>query len=125
MTVGCALRDIPVRDLPSPNQDSRPAGTPVDTLILHYTGMQSAQAALDRLRDPAGLEPVARQVVERMALALQASLLLRHAPAAVSDAFCLTRLDGDWGHAFGALPRGVDAGMIVERAGVGIYTRRV
>ena len=52
MTVGCALRDIPVRDLPSPNQDSRPAGTPIDTLILHYTGMQSAQAALDRLRDP-------------------------------------------------------------------------
>ena len=79
----------------------------------------------NRLRDPAGLEPVARQVVERMALALQASLLLRHAPAAVSDAFCLTRLDGDWGHAFGALPRGVDAGRIVERAGVGIYTRRV
>jgi len=66
------------------------------------------------------LEPVARQVVERMALALQASLLLRHAPAAVSDAFCSTRLDGDWGHAFGALPRGVETGAIVERAGVGM-----
>ena len=42
-----------VRDLPSPNQDDRPAGVPVDMLILHYTGMQSAEAALDRLRDPA------------------------------------------------------------------------
>ena len=72
-----------------------------------------------RLQDPAGLEPVARQVVERMALALQGSLLLRHAPAAVSDAFCATRLDGDWGHAFGALPRGLDVRAIVARAGVG------
>ncbi|MBN8899615.1 MAG: N-acetylmuramoyl-L-alanine amidase, partial [Rhodospirillales bacterium] len=38
--------------MPSANWDERPAGTPIDTLILHYTGMQSAQAALDRLRDP-------------------------------------------------------------------------
>ncbi len=42
-----------IRDLPSPNQDDRPAGALVDTLVLHYTGMQTAQAALDRLRDPA------------------------------------------------------------------------
>jgi len=37
----------------SPNVDARPAGQPVDTLILHYTGMQSAAAALERLCDPA------------------------------------------------------------------------
>jgi len=43
----------PIRDLPSPNWDARPDAAPVDMLILHYTGMQSAQAALDRLRDPA------------------------------------------------------------------------
>jgi len=43
---------IAVRDLPSPNQDERPDGTPIDMLILHYTGMQSARAAIDRLRDP-------------------------------------------------------------------------
>jgi N-acetylmuramoyl-L-alanine amidase len=41
-----------VRDLPSPNQDDRPADTPIDMLILHYTGMPTAQAAIDRLRDP-------------------------------------------------------------------------
>lgn len=41
-----------IRDLPSPNQADRPAGMPVDVLVLHYTGMQSAQAAIDRLRDP-------------------------------------------------------------------------
>ncbi len=49
-------RDPPillVRDLPSPNHDERPEGTPVDMLILHYTGMKSCQDALDRLTDPA------------------------------------------------------------------------
>ncbi len=44
-----------LRDLPSPNHDARPPATPIDTLVLHYTGMRSAQAALDRLRDPAAL----------------------------------------------------------------------
>lgn len=40
-------------ELPSPNQDPRPAEIQsIDTLVLHYTGMQSAAAALDRMRDP-------------------------------------------------------------------------
>lgn len=38
---------------PSPNHNERPAGTPIDILLLHYTGMQTAQAAIDRLCDPA------------------------------------------------------------------------
>lgn len=42
-----------IRDLPSPNQDERPAGTPINMLILHYTGMRTAREAIDRLRDPA------------------------------------------------------------------------
>ncbi|MEU6684116.1 acyl-CoA dehydrogenase family protein [Streptomyces sp. NPDC046832] len=58
----------------------------------------------------------ARRLVEQMALTLQASLLLRHAPPAVADAFCATRLGGDWGHAFGTLPRTADLDTIVERA---------
>jgi N-acetylmuramoyl-L-alanine amidase len=41
-----------VRQLASPNADARPAGCRVDALILHYTGMPSAAAALARLRDP-------------------------------------------------------------------------
>jgi N-acetylmuramoyl-L-alanine amidase len=44
---------VRLRDLPSPNHDERPAGTPVDTLILHYTGMRSGEEAIARLRDPA------------------------------------------------------------------------
>ncbi|MEW2615745.1 acyl-CoA dehydrogenase family protein [Streptomyces sp. NPDC047880] len=75
-------------------------------------------SAVTRLK--AGLaeaSPVtARRLVEQMALALQASLLVRHAPAAVADAFCATRLGGDWGHAFGTLPRTADLDTIVERA---------
>ena len=39
-------------DRPSPNFDEREGSGQVDTLILHYTGMETAQAALDRLCDP-------------------------------------------------------------------------
>lgn len=42
-----------IEDLPSPNQDDRPAGLPIDILVLHYTGMRTAREAIDRLRDPA------------------------------------------------------------------------
>lgn len=42
-----------LRDLPSPNQDERPSGTPIDMIVLHYTGLPTAEAALARLRDPA------------------------------------------------------------------------
>ncbi len=44
---------LEIRDLPSPNQDDRPAGAPIDMLILHYTGMKTAREAIERLRDPA------------------------------------------------------------------------
>ena len=42
-----------IRDAPSPNHDERPAGEPIDTLVLHYTGMRTAEEAVGRLRDPA------------------------------------------------------------------------
>ena len=72
-----------------------------------------------RLRSCRGFEPVARRVVEMMAFALQASLLLRYSTPAVADAFCATRLDGDWGQAFGTLPNGIDTRGIIDRAQVG------
>ncbi|MGH2829043.1 MAG: acyl-CoA dehydrogenase family protein, partial [Actinomycetota bacterium] len=72
----------------------------------------------EELADPNEVEGRARRVVERMALALQGSLVLRHAPPAVADAFCASRLGGDWGRAFGTLPAGLDAGSIIERARV-------
>jgi putative acyl-CoA dehydrogenase len=57
-----------------------------------------------------------RQVATRLALALQGSLLVRHAPAAVADAFCASRLSGDGPAAvFGQLPLPA-AGTLVDRA---------
>jgi putative acyl-CoA dehydrogenase len=67
------------------------------------------------LADPEEMESRARRLVERLALVLQGSLLVRHAPSAVADAFCATRLGGDWGHAFGTLPRGIDTAALVSR----------
>src|SRR6476646_9426929 len=78
------------------------------------------QAFATSLRDelPGDLETIesrARRVVEKMALALQASLLVRYGDEAVADAFCASRLSGDWGQAFGTLPAGTDFGRIIER----------
>jgi len=58
----------------------------------------------------------ARRLVEELALALQASLLIRHAPPAVADAFCASRLAGEGGRVYGTLPAGVDARAIIARA---------
>jgi putative acyl-CoA dehydrogenase len=79
--------------------------------------LDAAVADLERqLADTTEIETRARRLVERMALVLQGSLLVRHAPPAVADAFCASRLGGDWGNAFGTLPPGADTRTIVERA---------
>ncbi|MEE1803461.1 acyl-CoA dehydrogenase family protein [Streptomyces sp. JV176] len=71
---------------------------------------------LTELADLAGIEARARRLVERMALVLQGSLLVRWAPPEVADAFCASRLGGDWGAAFGTLPHTLDLASVVERA---------
>ncbi|MDN3292455.1 acyl-CoA dehydrogenase family protein [Streptomyces ficellus] len=71
---------------------------------------------LAELADLDGIEARARRLVERMALVLQGSLLVRWAPAAVADAFCASRLGGDRGSAFGTLPHTLDLASVVERA---------
>jgi putative acyl-CoA dehydrogenase len=68
------------------------------------------------LSDRTDLEARARYVVERMALALQASILLRAGKAEVADAFCASRLDGARGLAFGTLPAGTPFSALIERA---------
>jgi putative acyl-CoA dehydrogenase len=65
--------------------------------------------------DVTTIEVRARRVVEKMALALQGSLLVRYGDPAVADAFCASRLSGDWGQAFGTLPAGLDFGRIIAR----------
>ncbi|MEV0680685.1 acyl-CoA dehydrogenase family protein [Actinosynnema sp. NPDC050436] len=78
--------------------------------------LDAAVAALKaEVADTDDLETRARRLVERMALALQGSLLVRYGHPAVADAFCASRLAGDWGVAFGTLPRGADFGAIIGR----------
>jgi putative acyl-CoA dehydrogenase len=66
--------------------------------------------------DEAAEETDARRLAQDVALALQAALLKQHAPDFVFDAFCRSRLAGDWGHAFGTLPSNVDMDSIIARA---------
>jgi putative acyl-CoA dehydrogenase len=75
------------------------------------------RAELTALTGPAQAEAEmrARRVVETMATVLQAALLVRYGDPAVADAFTATRLAGDWGHAFGTLPAGVDTAAILKR----------
>ena len=71
---------------------------------------RQVQAGLAQV-DEAG----ARHLVERLALLLQGSLLVRHAPAQVADAFCSSRLAGQGGVAFGTLPGRLDLRAVVAR----------
>jgi putative acyl-CoA dehydrogenase len=73
-------------------------------------------ALKERFSDPSTLEARARRVVEEMALCLQGSLLVRHAPAAVADAFCGSRLGADGGLEYGTLPAGSDFDAIIARS---------
>ncbi len=75
-----------------------------------------AALAADLAQHGAAGEFAARHLVERMALALQASLLLRHAPTEVADIFVATRLAHTGGLAFGALPAGAPADAVIARA---------
>jgi putative acyl-CoA dehydrogenase len=85
---------------------------------------QGADARLDervgelegQFSDPQTLETRARRVVESMALCLQGSLLVRHAPAAVADAFCASRLGREGGLEYGTLPVGSDFEAIIARS---------
>ncbi|MDB5817018.1 MAG: aidB, partial [Rhizobacter sp.] len=70
---------------------------------------------LARLDDPVD-ESDARTLAMDVALAVQASLLRRHSPDFVFDAFCRSRLAGSQGQAFGCLPNGCDIDGLVRRA---------
>jgi putative acyl-CoA dehydrogenase len=100
-----------------------------ESLEAFFDEVELAAGADSRLDDAVGrvrkeltnldeIEFRARRVVEQLALVFQGSLLVRHAPPAVADAFCGSRLGGDWGAAFGTLPVGVDTAALIERAGV-------
>jgi putative acyl-CoA dehydrogenase len=73
--------------------------------------------ALEKSLQPGALdEAEARSIVERLALAWQAALLVQSAPPAVADAFCASRLAGTGGRTLGTLAVGADAKAITARA---------
>ncbi|MEU3948707.1 acyl-CoA dehydrogenase family protein [Streptomyces sp. NPDC029526] len=76
----------------------------------------AVKGLLTELADLDGVEGRARRLVERLALVLQGSLLVRFAPPEVADAFCAGRLGGDGGAVFGTLPHTLDLASLVERA---------
>jgi len=93
---------------------ARAAGEhPVFDAHLTATRRQVADVVASDERDAAAS---ARALVANLALALQASLLLRTAPSAVSHAFVEARLGEHRGHLYGELPRGADAAAILERS---------
>jgi putative acyl-CoA dehydrogenase len=76
---------------------------------------RAIEATLALLGDAETLEVSARRLAGQMAACLQGSLLVRFAPPAVSDAFCSTRLGGDYQGTLGTIPPGVDLRAIVDR----------
>ena len=81
--------------------------------------LDAAAAALkDALRQGDEVEGQARRTVEDLAVLLQASLLVRHLPGPVADAFVESRLPGTMRGCYGALPAGLDLDPIIERARV-------
>ena len=96
----------------------------VDAFFREVAKAQGASAALDHwvgalrkeIDDLADIEYRARDVVDRMALAIQAALLLQHASTHVAAAFCASRLTAGGHRNYGTLPRGVDCAAIIERA---------
>jgi putative acyl-CoA dehydrogenase len=86
-----------------------------DAIRKAASGMRAAGGA----SDPSAAQSGARALVEQLATTLQASLLMRYAPAYVSETFVASRLGGAHGHTFGTLTGGVVdscAGRVIERA---------
>ncbi len=76
---------------------------------LHKHARKSAQ------ENSTQSERQARTLAEKSALALQASLLVRHGSPAVAEAFCATRIAGNYGRTYGTLPDEIDTqGILIS-----------
>jgi putative acyl-CoA dehydrogenase len=95
-----------------------------DAVLEELRGVKGASALLDaevgrlekELSDPDAMEARSRYIAERMALALEAAVLVRAGNATVSDAFCESRLGGLHGQAFGTLSKKVSFKALIDRA---------
>ncbi|NEV78475.1 DNA alkylation response protein, partial [Rhodopseudomonas sp. BR0C11] len=98
-----------------------------ETLQAYFAEVEQAKGAdvafdrhiaalKDDMRDASDFEERARDLVDRLAVGLQASVLIRHAPEEVAEAFCASRLAQRGAHHYGALPKGVNFAAIIDRA---------
>lgn len=95
----------------------------IETFLAEVSLARGRDARLDRaiqqlqdeFLDLTNLEVRARRIVERMALVWQGALLVQYGHPAVAEGFCASRLQGDWGHAFGTLPADTNFMAIIER----------
>ena len=87
-----------------------------NAVLDEYLNQLDKQFVQLQKADAHALQYGARHMVDQMALAFEASLLVRHAPNSVSEAFCASRLASHGHHNYGALPAGVDVKAIIERA---------
>lgn len=98
----------------------------LDALFTELECERGSDSRLDRavaalrqdLRDPDDLEMRARSLTERMAVVLQAALLVRHGATEVAEAFCQSRLGQHWSGAYGVLDSATDLDAIIERTGL-------
>jgi len=101
----------------------RKGGVVADALMVELAPARGSNTAFDRFADSlpqriddASAETDARRLAQDVALAVQAALLHQHSPDFVFDAFCRSRLGGDWGQAFGTLSSSTDFDSIIARA---------
>jgi putative acyl-CoA dehydrogenase len=97
-----------------------------ESVTAYFAEVETARAAdarLDRaidelkrdLKNSNGVESQGRRIVERMAITLQAALLMRHGDPSVAELFLNSRLGGDWGHTFGTLQPSSQFKSVIER----------
>ncbi|HNW61862.1 MAG TPA: isovaleryl-CoA dehydrogenase [Piscinibacter sp.] len=98
-------------------------GSVAEALATELAPARGTHAAFDRFTDalPARFdgatdEVEARRLAQDVALAVQAALLRQHAPDFVFEAFCRSRLGGDWGQAFGTLGAATAFDALIARA---------
>ncbi|HEX4842849.1 MAG TPA: acyl-CoA dehydrogenase family protein [Limnobacter sp.] len=87
-----------------------------NSVLDNYLDQLGRQFGQLHKTSPEDIQFQARHLVDQMALSFEASLLVRHAPSAVSEAFCNSRLQAQGHHNYGALPLGAQAKAIMARA---------
>lgn len=76
----------------------------------------AAKSVMNEMSDMSNAEAKARRITSRMAAVLQGVQLIKYSDPAMADAFCASRLAGDWDGTFGTLPAGTDFRALINRA---------